>query len=205
MPEVVFTEPAPALRPKVAIVTEAGQAVELTWVPEATTLDGISAVWARLGRPGLKPLTQPTGKGALSLSLTAILGSADRQTSIDPQLALLRAVAASGARVRVPYGGLEAGWWRISALAVTSSVRAEGSNAVTRATVALTFIEDVPGGPPVRARSIYRYHQWAAGDTMQALAYRYLGSTARWTDIMRFNNLTSTAVSVGIVLRIPPR
>lgn len=205
MPEVVFTEPARPTATKAAVVTDGGTAVELTWAPAETSLDGMAAVWTRLDRPGRKPILAKTAQGLKILSLTALMGSRDRVTSIEPQLALLRKMAASGARVKVNYGSPEAGWWRITGFSETSTVRAEGTNATVRATVAFTFTEDVPGGPPVPAKSVWRIHVWKAGDSMYALAYRYLGDRNRWREIMAANKLTSARVAVGTRLRIPPR
>lgn len=204
MPEVVFTEPVRQVQPKAAIITDTGTSVELTWAPAGTTLDGLAAVWSQLSRPGRKPMTVKTAQGLKTLSLTALMGSGSPETSIEAQLALLRKMAASGARVKVVYGWPEGGWWRITAMAETSALR-NSANQVVRATVTFTFTEDVPGGPPVAAKSVWRIHVWKSGDSMHALAYRYLGNRNRWREIMTANKLRSARVAVGTKLRIPPR
>lgn len=43
----------------------------------------------------------------------------------------------------------------------------------------------------------------AQGDTLWALAERYLGSGSRYTEIMSLNGLTSDVITVGQVLKIP--
>lgn len=205
MPDVVVTGPAPL--PSVVkgrIVTDTGTEVVLSWVDVGTTLDNLATGWAKLGRPGRKPITVPIGPGLKTVSLSAIIGSTDRQLSAQPALDALLKMARDGARVRVVYGGLEAGWWRITACSIQSQVRAQGTNDVSRAVVSVAFTEDVPGGPVVRVTSVWRFHVWAGGDTMQKLATLYLGSSSRWKEILAANKLTKNP-PVGTRLRIPPR
>ncbi len=47
------------------------------------------------------------------------------------------------------------------------------------------------------------YHTVVKGDTLWGLARKYLGDGVKWRKIMYYNNLNSTLIKVGQVLKIP--
>lgn len=47
------------------------------------------------------------------------------------------------------------------------------------------------------------YHTVVKGDTLWGLAKKYLGDGVKWRKIMYYNNLSSTLIRVGQVLKIP--
>lgn len=150
MPAVKVAHPKPSAqrRAKAYLVDAAGRnRVELSWAPQGTTLDGNAADIAVIARPGRKPITRRNADGLLTLTFTASMGYVDIERSVEPALARLRALAASGDRVRFSYGAdaAAAGWWLISGLSITSTARQEGSNAITRADVDVTLTEFVSG------------------------------------------------------------
>lgn len=58
-------------------------------------------------------------------------------------------------------------------------------------------------GTTVSASTTCRIHTVANGDTLWGIASKYLGKGMRYTEIMAFNNLTSTVLRVGQKLNIP--
>jgi LysM repeat protein len=49
----------------------------------------------------------------------------------------------------------------------------------------------------------YKTHTVVKGDTLWALANKYLGDGSRYKEFMTLNSLTSTVIHVGLVLLIP--
>lgn len=218
MPEVIVlasTTTSTPLTPKAYLEDETGARVYLSWAPQQTTRDGIAAGFSTLDRPGRKPVVAKTSEGLLTQSFTALMGSVDIEDSIEPELATLQAMAAAGRRVRFSYGGLEVGWWRISGLSIASEARQEGTNAVTRATVDVSLLEDSqlvlrPGQTSTTATggtgAGWRTYTWRKGDTLFRVAKRLLGRGNRWREIAKANKIAHPKkIKVGRVLRIPPR
>lgn len=56
---------------------------------------------------------------------------------------------------------------------------------------------------PVTSSSEYRTHKVVKGDVLWNIAKTYLGSGARYKEIMNLNNLTTSTIYVGQVLKIP--
>lgn len=133
-----------AEHPKAKIVTEDGLKLVLPFAPREVAHEGLADTYFALERPGRKPLTGRTGDGLRSVGFTVFLGHADHQRSIEPLLATLRRIAASGDRVTLSLSALEAGIkWNLTGLSINTLLRQHGTNAVTRATAVLTFTEDV--------------------------------------------------------------
>jgi phage protein U len=158
MPDVIVAAPAPVMTPppltKARLVAEDGRAVALSWAPQATNRDGSAAAWSTIARTGRKPMTVMTGQGLETMSFSALMGNKDLQQSIEVELEALKAFARDGTRLQFSYGGLEAGWWRIDSMSITSQTRSEVLREVTRASVDITLVEDVP--PTVTYGSLTR-------------------------------------------------
>lgn len=48
-------------------------------------------------------------------------------------------------------------------------------------------------------------HEVVYGDALWFLAEKYLGNTARWTEIMHLNNLPNARIQIGDKIKIPNR
>lgn len=129
---------------KARIVTEDGLALTFPFAPREVTHGGMADTFAQLDRPGRKPLTVRSGGGLRTVSFSVFIGYRDHQQSVEPILDKLRAIAASGDRLTLALSALEAGVkWNLTGLTIDTILRQQGTNAVTRATAALTFTEDV--------------------------------------------------------------
>lgn len=215
MPTVAIAVPRVAQRNANAarqswIETEDGTRVYLTWAPQEVRKSGAGATFAVLSRPGRRPVTVMTGKGLPSLSFVALIGSVDRQRSIEDTIVKLEEIAAAGAPVKYVYGGLEAGTWLIETLEIASKDRTELGQ-VSRAEVAFTLITSNPTSKPGTGgggggSDGWRIHIWKKGDTLYKLAKRYLGNGKRWREIAKANKIKNPKkIKVGTRLRIPPR
>lgn len=186
----------------------------LPFGPRGTNLGGWAAPWSTVDRPGRTPLVVRDGNGLATLGLTVFLGHADHQQSIEGLLTTLRNIAASGDRVTVVgLSTLERGPWRLDEVSVTGELRQQGTNAITRATVALGFVEasdanpklgPVKGGKKGGGKKLPTTHVVKKGDTLRKLADRYYGEPGKWRVIAKANKIKDpNKLKVGRKLRIP--
>lgn len=200
--------------PKVTI--RAGKrTLQLPYGPRGAALGGTGAVWSTIDRPGRQALTVRDGDGVATLGLTVLLAHRDHQQSVEAMLTTLRNIAASGERIIL--GGLspsERGPWRLDPPSVTAELRQQGTNNITRATVALNFVEAVDANPklgPVsggkkggKGKKLPTTHVVKKGDTLRKLADRYYGEPGKWRLIAKANKIKDPAkIKVGRKLRIP--
>lgn len=146
MPDVAITAPIPVPLPpptKARLVAADGRSVALSWAPQEVTRDGSAAEFTSTDRVGRKPVIAKTAEGLESLSFQAIMGNLDLAEPIEAELVVLETLAREGVVVQFVYGGLEAGWWFIERLSISSRNR-NPTNQVTRATVDITLTESNP-------------------------------------------------------------
>lgn len=187
----------------------------LPYGPRGTALGGWAAPWSTVDRPGRKPLTVRDGDGLDTLGLTVFLGHADHQQSIEGLLTTLRNIAKSGDRVTlVGLSTFERGPWRLDEVSVTGELRQQGTNALTRASVSLGFVEASDASPklgPVKGgksggkgKKLPTTHVLKKGETLRKLADRYYGEPAKWRLIAKANKIKNPdKLKVGAKLRIP--
>lgn len=192
-----------------------GRELVLPYGPRGTALGGLAAPWSTIDRPGRKPLAVRDGNGLLTMDLTVLLAHRDHQATVEGMLAKLRRIAASGDRVTVVnLSPLERGPWRLANVAVTGELRQHGTNHITRATVALSFVEASDANPklgPVqggkkggKGKKLPTTHVVKKGDTLRKLADRYYGEPGKWRAIAKANKIKDpTKLKVGRKLRIP--
>lgn len=208
-------EVATAKHPKARLRTEGGLRLELPYAPRGATLDGLADPWEVLERPGRSALVQRNGDGTPTLALDVTLARPDHQASVEDLIALLRRIAASGDRVTlVNLSPTERGPWRLAGLTITATQRQHGTNAITRATAALTFIAANDAKPrlgPVsggkrnkKGITKARHYTFKKGDTLRKLAARFYGEPGEWKRIARRNKIKDPAkIKPGRRLVIP--
>ena len=223
LPGGVITLPIPpaAKHPKAKLITEDGERFVLPFAPTQVAHDGFARGRAQLDRPGRKPLTVDVGPGLRSCSFTVFLGYRDHQRSVEPLLKDLRRLAASGDRITIAgLGDLEgAHKWNLTGMTVDTLLRQQGTNAVTRATVALSFTEDVDavvnvgplsggkkggkggkggggkggggkgGGGKGGDDTKTRRYTVEAGDTLARIALKFYGNPNKWRLIAHRNKI----------------
>lgn len=187
----------------------------LPYGPRGTTIGGLAAPWSTVDRPGRKPLAVRDGDGLVTLGLSVFLARSDHQESVEDLLAKLARIAASGDRVILGnLSPLERGPWRLDDVTVTGELRQEGTNHITRATVALSFVEASDANPklgPVqggkkggKGKKLPTTHVVKKGDTLRKLADRYYGEPGKWRVIAKTNKIKDPSkLKVGRKLRIP--
>ena len=179
----------------------------LPYAPREVSYDGIGTEWSEQERDGVrKPLLVASGKKLKSMNFSVELVRPEWNQSVESVLDKLIYFADSQLRVYVHYSKWENGFWRIQNMKVSSSMRSDLDNSITRATVDLDFIEasdvvriTVPatGGtkavttsPPKPAPPrIPKYYVTKRGDTLQSLGLRYFKSHTAWKRIAKLNRI----------------
>lgn len=208
------TPARPGRHPKVKLRADDLELV-LPYGPRGTSLGGLAAPWSTIDRPGRKPLVVSDGGPLRTMALTVFLGHSDHQQTVEGMLDKLRKIAASGDRVTlVNLSPLERGPWRLEDVSVTGELRQEGTNHLTRASVALSFVEasdanpklgPINGGKKGKGKNkLPTTHVVKKGDTLRKLANRYYGEPGRWHRIARANKIKDPSkLKTGRKLRIP--
>lgn len=210
--------------PKAFLATDTGVKLVLPYAPREVEHSGLSDEWATIERPGRKPLVVRAADGLAVMSFEVLFARADHTDSVEDLIATLRTIAASSARVTVSLGPSERGVWRLSSVTVRSQLRQPMTNAITRATVSLSFTEavdsvtkvgPVSGGyakpkpkPATKAatrRPGPRYYLMRKGDTLWALATRYYGNPYKWPVIAKASGIRNPrTIPIGKRITIPP-
>lgn len=171
---------------------------------------GRGAEWVEIDRPGQYPLVRRRGPRLRRHHLEVIfdVGGA----SVEPEMIILNRMASSDHPVRVAYGPLEAGLWRIEDHIVRSSRREVGTNHIVRARVAIDLVEardDSSVLPSARApvatptapatssapagvsgsTSQPQTHVVKSGETLSRIALDHCGNANLWPKIAEANKL----------------
>lgn len=225
MPVVTARRPAPTRptrkHPKLTLALESGRRLDLHYAPQTIELGGWSPSFVDADRPGRQALTLRSGEPKPTMSFDALLAYPNPQQTVEHTLKALREMAASRERMSVIFGPSAAGLWRLVGASVSSEELQEGTNAITRAVVSLSFTRAVDltvkvgpmsGGvkPPTgrtgapRPATAPRTYTVKAGDTLTGIAVRIYRSESRWRDIAKANGITDPRkLRVGQVLKLP--
>lgn len=206
--------------PKMRIVAEGGDAFTVPYAPRETTADGLTPVFTSAERGGAAPLLLRASDGLPQVSFDLVFGHPDPQVSIEPQLAALRALAASGKRMRVSLDPTTSrGLWRLTSFSQQVTSRQHGTNHPTRATCSLTFqrasdavvaVGPLSGGHKGRGKDKGKgkHHPKSyvvrRGDTLSSIAVKFYGDASKWHKIADANHLRHPRkVKVGRKLILP--
>lgn len=221
--ELVTARPTITRHPKMMLISEQGQRIQIPYAPVEVTHSDIGMGFTEISRPGRAPLLEKTGRRLPTLSMTLEATIDGTQTSIENLLATFRRLANDGDRVTISYGPTEAGWWRLTNLEISSVQRQHGSNEITWASCTLTFqraddalekISPLTGGATdVGQRSATDDTATSGtgatitiktGETLTAIAARVWGTPSRWPEIAKANGIRDPRrVPAGTVLQIP--
>lgn len=225
---------------KMLIAPEDGSSgpIYIPFSPSAISHDNIAAEWAKVNRPGRLPtlvyLNEQLPTMSFNLFVTDkkirrltggapgdfwALSQSQVVESAMSTISTLRTYARLGTRLRVTYGALESGVWRITNYSVDSERRDPNTNEITSAAVSveMTRVSDVivglgpvTGGvqpppsttPPASAPA--RSYTVKSGDTLWSISIKYYGTGSKWTKIADANGIKDPkSLKVGKVLRIP--
>lgn len=227
MPAIVVTRTASGTsasrakkHPKMQIRTERGLKVTLPYAPVEMETSGLAPTFTEAERPGRSPLLLRASDRAPVISFEFFLGSRDLQKSIEPELKILRGIADSEDRAILSYGPSEGGLFRITSFGYTVSQRQQGTNAITRATVAATFTRavdvDLHNGPASggakgkggknddNKKNAVKHYVVKKGDTLQSIAHKFYKDTSKWRKIADANHIKHPKkLKVGKKLVIP--
>lgn len=204
--------------PKAILKGEGGRQLTLPYAPQGANLGGWADEWSTIDRPGRKPLVVRNGAGLKTLSIDVLLAGTDHQSPVELLLAPLRRMAESGDRITIiGLSPFERGPWRLETVNIAATLRQQGTNNITRAAVALSFVEasdarprlgPVSGGKKgggVGFSSVSaRHYTVRKGDTLRSIAAKFYSDPSEWKRIARANHIKDPGkLKVGTRLRIP--
>lgn len=194
--------------------TEKGTEFEFPYSPRGTSLTGLAAPVTVQSRPGRKPLSLLDGGNLAGIDLVFQLAHFDHQLPVEAMITRLRQIAASGQRVTVlGLSPQERGPWRIDDLAITGTLRRQGTNELTRADVTLSLVEasdanpkvgPVSGGHGGNGGKRPKFYVIRKGDTLRKIANRFYGDPGVWRQIAKANGIKNPdKLKVGRKIKLP--
>jgi LysM repeat protein len=193
--------------------------------PEVRHTD-IAAEWVQIPRPGQRPLLRKGADTLRQMQMTVLFVKKNGQ-HVENGLKVLEWFSNAAEPVVVAYGPFEAGRWRMTDVDVRSVRRQFGTNAITQAEVALTFVQAFDDGykrppsakppaaatggtsatapkPSPKAAPTARTHTVRRGETLSKIAADHYGDPNRYPEIARANGIKNPhRIYPGQKLRIP--
>ena len=236
MPQVLIRKTATTKRksnvskthPKLVIKSESGLKIQMPYAPKVVENAGLAPTYTETTRPGRTPLLLRASDPLHTIGLEMFLGHRNAQQSVEPDLAVLRGIVKSDERVTLQFGPSEGGLWRVTTFGWTSTERQNGTNAITRATVSMTFtrVSDATAGTgPVKGGAkpakgkdkddskkktrggdgkTPKHYVVKKGDTLSGIAFKFYRDTSKWRKIADVNKIRNPrALAVGKKLVIP--
>lgn len=217
MPTVTINQSAAAPSPVAHLVTQDGRAVPLVYTPRRAEYTPPAVTFATIDRQGRDPLTRPAGRRPAGLRFTHTVY--DQGRTVDGQIARLVGLADEGVPVRlINVSGMETGWWIIDDLQVDVRARTEQQQtAQARLTWELApytpvpVMDRKPARPPAAPTKpstgtgpSQRTYTIKPGDTLWAIAARFLGSGREYPAIAAANDIANpNLIFPGTILTIP--
>lgn len=218
---------------KLSMTPEDGSSPTLVvpYSPREVSHTGIGADYSRVNRVGRTDALVWVRKQLPVMSFTLfitdktvyalpVLGGYEvRQNALNVVRAL-QTYAELGTRLRITYGLLESGVWRITSITVSGEQRDSTTNEISQANIDLEFtrvsdvvvgIGPITGGvqpppvttpPPVAQPT--RTYQVKRGDTLWGISIKYYGTGVHWRRIADANAVRDPKkLKIGQILRIP--
>lgn len=191
-----------------------------------TAHDRLAADWVETPRPGQRPLLDNAGGQLRRMALTAVFKNYQQGGGpVETQLLVLGRLSAHETPLRVAYGPLEAGLWRLTDISIQATKRRENTNHISLAEVRLGFTEafqatrkppsterppaTTPPPPPASGAggaptSRTRTHVVRSGETLSRIALDHCGNANLWPRIAEANKLRNPhRIYPGQKLTIP--
>jgi LysM repeat protein len=218
---------------KLAITPEDGSSPTLLvpYSPREVSHSGIGSDYARVARAGRKDALVRLREQLHVMSFTLFVsdqtvfaipvpGGYQISQSAMNVVHTLETYARFGTRLRLTYGLMESGIWRITSIVVNGRQRDSSSNEISQAEIELEFtqvsdvvvgIGPVTGGvqpPPVTtpppAAQPSRTYEVKRGDTLWGISIKYYGTGIHWKRIADANGVRNPrTLQIGKKLRIP--
>lgn len=215
---------------KMYFVTTKGKRYSLGLAATGSSTD-VAANVNQVDRPGRLSIVRTAGRKNRTLSLDQLVTSGTGRHSVESTIRRMRALAESGARLKVSGGGqyTEGGiWWVPTALSIKAE-RRSGYNNYSRATLSWTFVEWSDASTRIKTKkakkrtsrrrtksaaktkkakkpaSTFTY-RIRSGDTLGKIAARYLGKASAWRRIYTLNRRaigSPNRLKVGTKIKIP--
>lgn len=124
---------------QMVILTKSGKRLfKVPYAPQEVSHTQLGRRWSEVERASKAPLLIK-GNGQLrKMSMTMVVAFRDNQRSIENKLKQLSKVCRSGEKIRVKYGKLETGVWRVTQFDVNGTMR-NRKGEISRAEVTLEF------------------------------------------------------------------
>lgn len=194
--------------------------IGVPYAPKEVSHSKLAADYATVARVGRRPALVYKNGPLPMLSFSLLVAFPKRPSRVQAFINLLGGYAERGVRVRVSYGSMESGLWRITSLKVDSKQRHQNTSEIVQAEldVELTRASDLAGGDgPVRRGAIrsatedesdvtrrVESHEVREGETLTLISILAYGTPSRWRQIGDANNVTNPRnLRVGQILRIP--
>lgn len=230
MPEVTVLSKRPRNPRGLSVVKESGAIFPLPTSPSRWDYKDVQR-WGQVEREGHKTITRLRGSGLRTLSFTILVAALNTRTSVETQVSQLTGLGARGEVFRFKGGSPTYNapcWWYLKDMGITANrltpeglpsqvsvdfsleeyVNPVGSIIKPPTPTGPTTLTTVPLPSPVIA-AVYRYHTTVAGDTLQTISTRYLGTLGRWTQIYELNKAAigpnPNLLRAGLYLQIPPK
>jgi len=213
------TPAALAAHPKALLVAEGGPTFVFPLAPRDAEHDGYAPSWGGVDRDGRKPYAYVDSVPLETLTFSCTLKAPvfDPQSQVPIEEDLLRPltdVIRAGARFYIQRMGFtERGAWACTGFKLSGVRRQHGSNLITRATAAFSFLEfatpaavakvgpisggaqvppavpaPAPAAAPAPAPESYVV---VAGDSLVKISTRFYGTTSRWRDLASANRIAN--------------
>lgn len=189
--------------------------VGVKYAPREVDHGGLAAVYTTVDRTGRAPALVYRNPRLKTMSFPLLIADPRQPASVDRMVAALEGWAERGVRIRVAYGRMENGLWRITEMRVGTKQRDPDLSQVVHAVADLEFtrasditgwgpVDGGPKPPPGTPGQPGRTHRVVAGDTLISISIRYYGTPARWRQIGDANGISNPRLlPVGKLLRIP--
>lgn len=194
--------------------------IGVPYAPREVSHSRLAAEYATVARVGRRPALVYKNSPLPTLSFSLLVAFPARPSRVQAFINLLIGYADRGVRIRVSYGSLESGLWRITDLKVNSKQRHPDTSEIVHAEldVELTRASDLSGGDgPVRrgnarSGSLETFdaarrnatHEVRAGETLSLISMLEYGVPSKWRQIGDANGIVDPrSLRIGQILLIP--
>jgi LysM repeat protein len=208
--------------------TDGRYSLTALFAPDLPVTAGGRGGWEEAKRPRKPAITQWTGPGAATATVTVILDAWSTDGSVEPHLRTVEGLAPRNATTQPPALYVIGAPtipattpWVVQEVTFSDILRRDSDGAISRITLGFDLIEYRPGDvvvyrsdPAKRStqkngsgtttkRTGAKTYTVKRGDTLGAIAAKYLGSAAKWTVLAKLNGIRNpNSLKVGTKLKL---